>query len=518
MNITTSQLIHQLLENSAASYPGNTAVVSGGNCYTYQQLNFVVESLSASFQKRGIVPGDRVAFLFDNSFNYIATYYAILKTGAIAVPLNTSLKPLGLRTLLKQLEPKLFVVGSRFERLVKAVNLSLIPSLEFLILENPILSWEGCALPVCRWDSVVEEKGEFGHPVVYPDDAACIIYTSGSAGEAKGVILTHRNIIANTVSICAFQRLTANDRHMVVLPFFYVMGMSLLNTHVAVGATLVINNQFAYPAAVVEQMAQESVTGFSGVPSTFAHLLYRSPFRDYCADRLPSLRFCAQAGGHMSCALKMDLLSCLPETTELYIMYGATEASARLSYVEPGRLLEKIESIGKPIPGVDFCVVSESGDRLSVRETGEIVASGENIMLGYWRDDAATQQALSNHGYRTGDLGYFDEDGYFFLCGRKDDQLKVSGHRVNPKEVEDAIMQTGRALETVVFGVPDDLQGYRLVSLLVAKNNFCDVATLSVELGRQLPRYKCPNDIKLVTMLPKLASGKVDRKKCLELI
>src|SRR6185369_3866328 len=185
----------------------------------------------------------------------------------------------------------------------------------------------------------------------------------------KGVMLSHGNIVANTWSIVQYLNLTEKDIQMVVLPFFYVMGKSLLNTHFAVGGTVVVNNSFAYPASVIRQMAAERVTGFSGVPSTYAYLLHRSPLFSF-RDRLESLRYCTQAGGHMSREIKEKLLRALPSHTRLYIMYGATEAAARLTYVEPERLASKFESIGRAIPGVTVRVLDEKGQEVPTGEPG----------------------------------------------------------------------------------------------------------------------------------------------------
>ena len=218
-------------------------------------------------------------------------------------------------------------------------------------------------------------------------------------------MLTHRNIVDNTFSICQYLHLTKNDIQMVVLPFFYVMGKSLLNTHFAVGGTVVINNQFAFPAAVIKEMITEKVTGFSGVPSTFAYLVHRSPLAAN-RENLTSLRYVSQAGGHMSKAVKEELRRVLPSHTEIVVMYGATEAAARLSYLEPSRFAEKMDSIGKAIPGVTLKVIKENGQEAAVGEVGELVASGSNIMQGYWRNPEATNKALANGWYHTGDQVY----------------------------------------------------------------------------------------------------------------
>ena len=303
---------------------------------------------------------------------------------------------------------------------------------------------------------------------------------------------------------------------MVVLPFFYVMGKSLLNTHFASGGTLVINNKFAYPASVIKQMADEQVTAFSGVPSTYAYLLHRSPLAKY-KGRMDSLRYCSQAGGHMSRQIKEELRSVLPEHTRIYIMYGATEASARLTYLEPEQYKEKIDSIGKPIPEVSLRVLDADGREVPVGQTGELVATGPNIMQGYWKDEQSTKDAFDQNGYRTGDIGYKDAEGYFYLVGRKDNLLKVGGHRINPQEIEDALMDTGLVVEATVIGIPDKILGHRLVAVAIPKNRDCSENQVLSNCAERLPKYKLPSKIKFARALPKNITGKIDRGKCIEL-
>jgi acyl-CoA synthetase (AMP-forming)/AMP-acid ligase II len=295
------------------------------------------------------------------------------------------------------------------------------------------------------------------------------------------------------------------------------MGKSLLNTHVAAGGTVVINNKFAYPASVLKQMIDEKVTAFSGVPSTYAYLLHRSPLQKY-SEKLKSLRYCSQAGGHMSTQLKMELRQVLPEHTKLYIMYGATEASARLSYLEPEWFEEKMGSIGKSIPNVTLRVLDEDERKVTVGQTGELVASGPNIMQGYWKDEKATHAALTQNGYHTGDIGYQDEEGFFHLVGRKDNLLKAGGHRINPQEIEDVLVATGLVIEAVVLGLPDKLLGHKLIGIVVPKNGSCTEIDIITECAGKLPKFKLPAAVKLVRSLPKNANGKIDRTKCLELI
>lgn len=506
-------LIHHFLEQSARVVPGKCALVHGDVRANYEGLNGDANRVARWLIDHGLVPGDRVVLLLENCREYVAAYYGCLKAGAVAIPLNPDLKADGVVEVLRQTAPRAIIASSRSERTLAVLDLP--PDIV------PIRAIARPTLRLCSAQDMAEitAAGDASDPGIAINDGslASIIFTSGTTGTPKGVMLSHRNIVANTRSIVSYLELTADDIQMVVLPFFYVMGKSLLNTHVAVGGSVVLNNAFAYPANVVQQMADERVTGFSGVPSTYAHLLHRSPLRDV-RDRLGSLRYCSQAGGHMARRVKEELLRALPAHTRLYIMYGATEAAARLSYVEPDRLRDKIDSIGIPIPGVAMSVRSEEGDDLPPGQVGELVATGENIMLGYWRDPEATGKVLTHHGYHTGDTGYRDADGYFHVVGRKDQQLKVGGHRVSPQEIEDAIVATDMVVECAVLGVPDALVGHRLIAVAVPIDKATVARDILQRCSQALPRHKVPAEIRLAKALPKNSSGKIDRQACLGLL
>lgn len=510
-------LIHHFLENSARRYPDKTALIHEAVRATYAQINSQANQLCLWLRDQGISNGDRVVLIFENSLEYVVGYYGILKAGAVAVALSTDLKPHGLEPLLAQLEAKVIISSRRFEKLLKASDLGLIQNSK-LIINNCSIDWSAKNVDAYSWNEIAGAQNSANPDVsMDPSALAAIIYTSGSTGTPKGVMLSHRNIVANADSICQSLQITATDIQMVVLPFFYVMGKSLLNTHFAVGGTVVINNKFAYPASVIQQMVDEKVTAFSGVPSTYAYLLHRSPLEKQ-RDRLEALRYCSQAGGHMSKTIKQKLRQVLPGHTQIYVMYGATEASARLTYLKPDRFEDKIDSIGEPIPGVALRIMDEKGRELPAGEKGELVASGDNIMQGYWKDAEATARSLDKQGYHTGDTGNKDEDGFFYVEGRKDNLIKVGGHRINPQEIEDALVATDLVVEAAAVGLPDDLLGNKLVALAVPQNGDCTVKLVFESCSKKLPKYKMPAEIKMMRFIPKNANGKTDRRKCLELV
>jgi acyl-CoA synthetase (AMP-forming)/AMP-acid ligase II len=507
-------LLHEFLEYRALHTPDKIAVVYGDIRATYSELNSQSNRLADFLINLGVAKGERVVILSENGFNFITAYFGILKAGLVAVPISTGLKPDGLNHLLGRLEPKALIVSKRFERLIRAVD-NYPDSLEQILIKSGTAAGAfSKQIKISELDEVTNSCNKENPSLDIKNNAvANIIYTSGSTGDSKGVMLTHANLVANTTSICEYLKLSSVDVQMVVLPFFYVMGLSLLNTHIAAGGRLVINNQFAFSAGVLEQMAVEKVTGFSGVPSTYAYLLHKSPIAQY-RDRLPYLRYVSQAGGHLSRILKEKLRSILPAHTSIYIMYGATEAAARLTYVPPEMFDRKMNSIGIPIPGVKIRVLNKHGEYVPLGESGELVAYGPNIMTGYFKDPESTARALKDCGYYTGDIGYCDKSGYFFVTSRKDDILKVGGHRINPMEIDDTLFLSGLVAETVTFGMPDEILGQKLCALVTPLNGELDSNDLMALCSTRLPRYKLPKEIILVKNIPKKPNGKIDKGQC----
>ena len=507
-------MIHRFLERSAIRYPDKIAVVHDDVQATYGQINTQADNFACFLHSGKIAPGDRIAVVMENSIAYIIAYYGILKAGCVAAPLPPGLKPDGLREILGHLEPAALIAGFKIERQLKAASIHELP-LKLVIIKSPKLNWGDSPFRVFSFEDSLEGPARTVIPVnIKSDQLASIIYTSGSTGKPKGVMLTHANIVSNTQSICEYLRLNSYDIQMVVLPFYYVMGKSLLNSHFAAGGAVVINNRFLYPADVVKQMAEAAVTGFSGVPSTYAYLLHRSPLAKY-RDRLQALRYCSQAGGHMAVQLKKELRSTLPEHTQIIIMYGATEAAARLTYLEPGQFESKMGSIGRPIPGVELKIVDDSGRVIENGAAGELLARGANIMQGYWKDPAATKAAIDRDGcYHTGDLAFKDKEGYFYITGRKDDLLKIRGHKVNPQAIEDCLMQTRKLVETVVIAVPDEFTGSRLVALCVPLDDAVNEADMQRHCYQMLPKHQRPKEFVFLKALPKIGAGKTDIRKC----
>jgi acyl-CoA synthetase (AMP-forming)/AMP-acid ligase II len=517
MDLDNHTLIHHFLESAARRQPQKTAMVCGQRRHSYQELELQSNRLAAWLSEGGLQPGERVLLVSENGPAYVAGYFGILKAGGVVVPANTESRAHELRRIAGQIEAVAAIGSRRFEKLLYDADLAGCGTRRVGIF-GPVLDWKGQALS-CHDLDPVASQGNAQPPgtSIRPESLASIIFTSGSTGTPKGVMLSHRNIVANVHAICRYQELSSDDIHMVVLPFFYVMGQSLLNTHFAVGGTVIVNNQFAYPATVVKQMVEEKVTGFSGVPSTYAYLIHRSPIKKV-AGSLQALRFCAQAGGHMAMHLKRELRAILPAHTRIFIMYGATEAAARITYLDPAHYDAKIGSIGKAIPGMTVRIVDPQRQPLPAGAEGELVAQGPSIMMGYWRDPDATAAVLDGDGYRTGDLGYQDNEGFIFITGRKDGLIKVSGHRVNPQEIEETLVASNLLLEVAVVSRPDEMAGNLLVAIAAPKEEACRPEDLLRFCTERLPSFKIPSEIRLIKSLPKNSSGKIDKKQCGQIV
>lgn len=502
-------LVHHLLENSFSQYPDAQVIWDQQNWYTYRQLNQVADSVAAYLVHQKILRGDRVAILLENSFFYIASYFGILKAGAVVVGLNTDTNSESLIYLLNNSDSRCIITGRKYSSIWDSA-LEKTATISDIILTDVE---KDMSLFKCRPDVTVNSiqyiEREFITPVFIRSidiDLAEIIYTSGSTGKAKGVMLSHLNLVSNMRSICSYLHLTKEDRVMVILPFFYIYGKSLLLTHIMKSASIVIDNRFVYPNKVLENMKENEVTGFAGVPSTFLILLNRSSLKNM---EFNNLRYVTQAGGAMAPAVQKDVVQAF-SPAEVYIMYGATEAAPRLAYLEPDLLFSKWGSIGVPVENVDLLICDSEGNEVSPGEIGEIAARGSNIMMGYWKDIEETNQVLKRGLYYTGDLGKQDDQGFFYIVGRKKDIIKVKGFRVGAKEIEELIMQIEDVHETAVIGVDDPILGEAILALIIPKKKgWCDIDKIKKFLNDNLSVIKQPRYIEFRDSFPKNGSGKI---------
>lgn len=495
-------LVHGFLESSARLHPDKTALLEGASTATYAEIESLANRLSRTLKASGLEKGDRVLMVMESSLESVVTYYGVLKAGGVCVEVSD-------RTTLAEASYYLENSGARICILSKA-SAGRLNDIEAPVVIGPDAPFTCTSLKKITWDEVRSEDDSPLGEVVLETDLAAIVYTSGSTGRPKGVMLTHKNLCTNTASIVSYLKLTEADRVMAVLPFYYVYGKTLLNTHFMVGGSIAINSRFTFPNSVIKDMVEKEVTGFAGVPSTFAILLNRSIFTK---TQIPTLRYVTQAGGAMAPAITKRLIECLGKAS-LFIMYGATEASARLTYLPPERLLkDKLGSIGVSIPGVEITIRDNDGNALKPFEVGNICAFGQNVMQGYWKDPEETAKALKSWGLVTGDLGHKDEEGFIFLTGRKKDMLKIGGERVSPKEIEEAIIESGMVHEAAVIGKPDEyLSEVPEAFVVPIDEKSFDLEALKLFTANRLAAHKHPRGWNIMRSLPKKPSGKIDKE------
>jgi len=499
--------VHDLLNYAASSAANKDAVWYNGKWYTYSELRAQSDRIAVLLMNQGLNRGDRVALLLENSHFYVASYFAVLKAGCVVVGINTDATADRLSYQLKDSEARCLVSQNRFLKIFNQIASDL-PSLESLLLEEASgPDPEREQLNITRFYQLESWPPAFlDFPRTIDIDLAEIVYTSGSTGKPKGVMLTHLNLVSNMKSICSYLKLTEQDRMMCILPFTYIYGKSLLLTHVMMGGSVVIDNRFVFPNKVLDTMEEMEVTGFAGVPSTFMILLKRSTIRE---RRFSALRYITQAGGSMAPAVQEEVSQAFHPAV-LYIMYGATEAAPRLSYLEPEKLFERRGSIGKAVDNVELLVCDPQGRELPPGEVGEIAARGSNIMKGYWKDPDETAKVLRNGIYYTGDLGTVDEDGYFYVVGRSKEMIKVKGFRVGIKEIEDAILELEDVVETAVVGVDDPLTGEAILALIIPRDpQWDDIDLIRSHLKKRIPAISQPSYIEFRRSFPKNSSGKI---------
>jgi long-chain acyl-CoA synthetase len=515
MGSRKTKFVHSFIEDAAEQYPEKQALFAEGKWHTYRELDETANRLAHLLAGQGLDRGDRVALLLKNSMEYVVSYYATLKAGGIAVPLNTGNTAADVDFIVRD-------CGARFLVTTKNLLARIAPRSEWMSGSPPARLWvwsetqtaemaAGLPAPTLLPAAIEAESAANPGRRLIDLDTASIVYTSGSTGQPRGVVLSHLNIATNTRSIVDYLELTAADRIMVVLPFFYIYGKSLLNTHFCVGGSVVVDNRFLYPNTVLQTMQEQQVTGFAGVPSTYSILLSRSNVKSWKFD---SLRYLTQAGGAMAPAVQKEVAATFAPA-RLFIMYGATEAAARLSYLDPAELPRKWGSIGKAIPNVELFVADERGNRLGAGQEGEIVARGANLMSGYWNRPEETARVLRNGLYFTGDIGKMDDEGYLYVVGRCTDMIKIGGNRVSAKEIEEALQEHPAVIETAVIGVPDEVLGEAPKAFIVIDPHYRGKIETELQafLQKHLTVYKIPRLYELRDALPKNEAGKIQKLK-----
>ena len=507
----------RFLDESATRFASKVAIVAETVRMTYRELEALAQQLANVLFERGVRRGDRVLVFMDNCPEVAVSIFGILKAGGVFTVINSSTKASKLAYIIDDCQPAailtigrlLPVVREALEAASNSATLVLSTGIGEEAITHQIGSFEACL-------SGASDPVQHGGTA---DDLAMLVYTSGSTGRPKGVMMTHRNVEAASGSIISYLENTPDDVIFNVLPLAFDYGLYQLLMSVRLGATLVLEKSFAFPAAMFDVMRREKVTGLPLVPTMAAVIL---PMRNLAPGFLPTLRYMTNTAAALPVD-HIDRLRRLFPNASLFSMYGLTECK-RCTYLPPSELARRPDSVGIPIPGTQAFVVDGEGQIVAPGETGELVIQGPHVMQGYWRDDEATARALRPGpnpdlpALHTGDLFRQDEQGFLYFVGRRDDIIKTRGEKVAPKEVEAVLHAHPSVVEAVVAGMADPVLGQAVSALVVSRDRHLTAKELIRHCQLNLEDFMVPKYLTFAESLPKTDTGKVSRKLAAELL
>jgi long-chain acyl-CoA synthetase len=503
-------LVHDLLRRTARQLPSHPAIIDGGRVLTFSELDQASERLACGLRGAGLARGDRVAVCLENSAELVISLFGVLKAGGVYVAINPTVKAPKLAYIFQDCGVRGLIAQPGVSRVVGAA-VAQAPGVRALAWTS--LPPEGAPAGLDFSSLLDQPVPSFDGAAVIDQDLCMILYTSGTTGQPKGVMLTHQNVVSTAASIARYLENVPEDVVCCVLPMAFSYGLYQLFAMAQVGYTLAIEKSFAYPVDVLRRMQQHRVTGFAAVPGIFATMLQVVPS---CGIDLSSLRYMTNAAGPISPTHIQEILKLLPRAG-FYSMYGQTEC-ARACYMAPDRVLRKPTSVGRAIPNTEIYLVDEQDRRLGPGVVGQLVVRGGNVMRGYWNRPDLTAAKLREGpvpGERvlyTGDLFRMDDEGDFYFVSRMDDIIKCKGEKVSPKEVEDILYQLRGVAEAAVVGVDDPLDGQAVKAYLVcAEGHRLDEQEVRRYCRANLESHMVPKYVEFRESLPKTDSGKITR-------
>jgi len=500
-------LVHNMLDLTAHERPSSSALIAGDVTLTFADVKAASERIAAGLAILGVRRGDRVALLAENSLSFPICLFGILKAGAIAVPLNPTIRSERLVYLLNDCSPRILIADCK---LAATVSDALAQT-----SHSPVVVWAENGLEPRLFADAVPWHGGIHCDETIDQDLAVILYTSGSTGQPKGVMLTHHNVCNSTCSISSYLGNVPNDVVLCVLPVSFSYGLFQITTAVQIGFCLVLERSFAYPSQVLDRISDLGATGVPGVPSLFARLLC-SPTRR--RSGLTNVRYISSAAAPLPPA-HISQLNVLFPAARLFSMYGLTECT-RVSYLAPEDVQHRPDSVGKAMPNCEVYIVDDRGQRVLPGQVGELVVRGSNVMRGYWGKPAETAQRLRNGNIPdervlyTGDLFRMDDEGFLYFVARRDDVFKSNGRKIAPKEIEAVLYEVPDVMEAAVVGIPDPVDGYIVKACVVLREGAAATdSSLRQYCRSRLEPALVPKHVEVCRALPKTESGKVKRKE-----
>ncbi len=501
-------LLQDLLGEAAERLPDKVALVAGGERRTYGWIEQSARALAAALRARGVERGDRVLVFGENSVEVVVSFWAALLADAVAVVLSPQTRADKLAYVLRDCRPAAVVTQAPLAR-------TLTSAVEGTTVRCCVVTGDASAesaLPgLLGWDEALA-----GPTTALPRrnldvDLAALVYTSGSTGEPKGVMLTHRNMLTAAASIGGYLRLDEDEVVFCALPLSFDYGLYQVLLSAQVGARVVLERSFAFPVQALKVIVEQEVTALPGVPTMFAML---AELKDLSAWDLSRIRVVTNTAAALP-VKHIHLLQRLFPRARIFSMYGLTECK-RCTYLPPEDLARKPESVGVAIPNTELWVVDDEDRRLGPRQVGQLVIRGATVMRGYWEKPEATARRLrpgplpGEQVLYTGDLCFLDEEGYLYFVARMDDVIKSRGEKVAPKEVESALVDVPGVKEAAVVGVPHEVLGGEVKAFVVLEAGArLTPKELQRECQRRLEPFKVPSEVELVAELPRTSTGKV---------
>lgn len=502
-------LVQEFLEQSAEQQPGKTCLVCGDIRLTYADVEAHANRLANALMDHGFARGDRAVLFLPNSVELVFAIFAVLKAGGVFIVIHPSTKQEKLAYILKNsAATALFADASQNQRCQSLLDS--IPALTIAILTNQPRGGSSTLPTIPQWLYSYSDHRPRHQNIDL--DLACLVYTSGSTGEPKGVMSDHSNVDFATSSIIQYLENSPDDVIINTLPLSFDYGLYQLLMSFKFGGRLILEKGFAFPAAILNRIGLEQVTGFPGVPTIYSMLLQM----DLSRFNLSSLRYLTNTAAALPTSHIQAIRSAFP-AVRLYSMYGLTETKRTL-YLPPEELDERPGSVGIPIPGTEAWLEDEEGNHLPAGETGELVVRGRHVMRGYWKDpqlSALRFRPGTIPGERlcyTGDLFRQDTEGFFYFVARKDDIIKCRGEKVAPREIENVIYQLSGVREAAVIGVPDPLLGQAIKAFVTVDDPALTESDLMRHCRSNLEDLLVPQQVVIVPELPKTESGKINKK------
>jgi len=509
-------LLHDYLIDSAKRLPDKVALVCQGRRLSYGELDARSNALANALVRRGVERGDRVVIFASNSPETVVAFWAVLKANAVVSVVNPLTKADKLAYMLNDCGATALIAEGELAS-VFVESASKAPTLRAMLVYGatagrlPLQVTPG----LTTFEDALAEGSRERPPArrCIDVDLAALIYTSGSTGEPKGVMLTHRNMLAAATSISAYLEIAQDEVILGVLPLAFDYGLYQMIMAFHMGARLVLEHSFAFPAQVLKLVVDEGVTGFPGVPTMFATIGEMKHLRDY---DFSNIRYVTNTAAALHVKHILMLKDIFPKA-RIYSMYGLTECK-RCTYLPPRDLDRKPTSVGIAIPNTELWIVGEDGRKLGPNQVGQLVIRGATVMSGYWGKPEETAEKLrpgplpGERVLYTGDYCRLDEEEFLYFVGRMDEIIKSRGEKVPPKEVEDALVSIPGIKEAAVIGVPDEILGDAVKAFVVPLSGAqLDEREVRKACQSKLESFMVPKHIVFVPELPRGDTGKIKK-------